>query len=202
MENTFPNEQKFSETEFGDEDLVELDRKLPDFIDGAQDGNAVDRLAPLPGVVVEKSDRATLDTGVVEDLPQHLLRGIPCAHDEQPRALFLVGVEKGKESGVEEARRDGPSEVDPDEQADPTDEHQGNQGIQYDDTYRKTLKVTDEQKGEGKDPRTDHRRLDDVDEIGDARVAPHAPVESKPEEDENLQGDDPRQSLSEHAYFF
>ena len=76
----------------------------------------------------------------------------PCAHDEQPRPLFTVRVEKGEKGGVEEARRDGPLDVDPDQQPDPADEHQGDQGIQDEDASRKPLEATDENQDERNGP--------------------------------------------------
>ena len=184
----------------GDEDLVELDRQLSDVVDGAQDWNAVDRLALLAGVVVEETHRAVLDPGVVLDLPQHLLGGISRAHDEQPRPLFTVRVEKGEVGRVEETRRDGLLDVYPDQQADPADEHQGDQGIQDEDASRKPLEAPDENQGQCNGPRADHGCRDDVDEVRDARVAPHAAIQADPREDRNLQQDDPWQSLREQRH--
>ena len=160
----------------------------------------MDRLALFAGVVVEEPHGAVLDPGVVEDLPQHLFGGISCAHDEQPRPLFTVRVEKGEEGGVEEARRDGPLDVDPDQQPDPADEHQGDQGIQDEDASGKPLEATDENQGQCYGPCADHGRRDDVDEIRDARVAPHAAIQADPREDRNLQQDDPWQGLHEQRH--
>ena len=44
------------------------------------------------------------------------------------------------------------------------------------------------------------RRRDDVDEIGDARVAPHAAIQADPREDRDLQQDDPWQGLHEQRH--
>jgi hypothetical protein len=138
-----------------------------------------------------------LDAAVVVDLPQHLLCRISSPDDEQPRVLFLIGFEKGKESGAVESQRRGSLDIDPDKQAGPADEHKGDQGIHDEDASRKTLKVTDEQEGKRDRACTDHRCFDDVDEIGDAHVAPHAAVEAKPSEGRDLQRDNPWQGMPE-----
>ena len=52
-----------------DQDLVELYGDLPDFVDGPEDGHAVDRAAPFPRVVIEETDGIVFEAGVVLDLP-------------------------------------------------------------------------------------------------------------------------------------
>ncbi|OPY92875.1 MAG: hypothetical protein A4E73_00683 [Syntrophaceae bacterium PtaU1.Bin231] len=160
----------------------------------------MDGPALLARVVVEQADRVVSEPGIVEDLPQHFLRGVSRPHDEQPLALFPVRVEKGEVRGVEEARRKRFLDVHPDQQAHAADEHEGEKGVHDEDASRKPLEVTDEQQRERDGPRADHRRLDDVDKIGDARVAPHAAVETEPREEEDLHGDDPGQGLHEHLH--
>ena len=70
--------------------------------------------------------------------------------------LFTVRVEKGEEGGIEEACRDALLDVDPDQQADPADEHQGDQAIQDEDASRKPLEASDEHQGQCDGPCADH----------------------------------------------
>ena len=91
-------------------------------------------------------------------------------------------------------------DVDPDQQADPADEHQGDQGIQDEDASGKPLEAPDEYQGQCNGPCADHGRRDDVDEIGDARVAPHAAIQADPREDRDLEQDDPWQGLQEQLH--
>ena len=141
----------------GDEDLIERDGYLLNVVDCTQDGYAVDCLALLAGVVVKEPHGTILDPWIVEDLAQHLLGGIPCAHDEQPLPLFTVRFEEGEIGRAEEAGGDGPLYVDPDKQPYAANEYQGEQSIQDEDTSGKPLKASDENQGQCDDPRADHR---------------------------------------------
>ena len=128
----------------GDKDLIELDRQLLDVVDDTQDGHAVDRLA-LCGGRRRGPHGAVLDARLSR-ISRSIFSAASPAPTMSSRVRFAVRVEKGEEDGVEKTRRDSPLDVNPDEQADPADQHHGEQGIQDEDASRESLVVTNEQK--------------------------------------------------------
>lgn len=152
-------------------------------------------------IIVEKADNTVAQGGIVTDFPEDLFAAVPCAHNKEFLAPAVSADSKGKRpQGSNPARavlQPEPEEK-PNPDPVPCNKKQGEEPDKDEGCPGKTFKSLGKDH-EGYEQQGPHAAgLDDVDDVIDARVTPHALVQIKEMESDDFDKKDDGENMGHH----
>jgi len=154
----------------------------------------MDGLALFDGIVIEKSQGMQFQTGVFQYLPDGLFPRGAGTDDEEAFVLLPFFRQEPECTDIVRQRQ-------PDADPDAADKKEGQKPVDDEGGPGVSPKMIDVQDGQNEDQRGNHRGLEDVFHVFQARVAPHPSVEAEKGEAEQLHGHEIGQDMDDPPPF-